>query len=185
MISTNDFRNGVTIQSEGNLWLVMEFQHVKPGKGPAFVRSKLRNLRTGAVIDKTWRAGEKVAKAHIDKNKMTYSYAMGDTFVFMDNETYESVEIQKKSIEYQLNFIIEGMEVSVISFEGEILGVDIPEKVTLEVAEADPAVKGNTATNATKDCILETGFKLQVPLFVNLGDKIVVNTNTGKYDKRA
>ena len=185
MISTNDFRNGVTIQSEGNLWLVMEFQHVKPGKGPAFVRSKLRNLRTGAVIDKTWRAGEKVAKAQIDKNKMTYSYAMGDTFVFMDNETYESVEIQKKSIEYQLNFIIEGMEVSVISFEGEILGVDIPEKVTLEVAEADPAVKGNTATNATKDCILETGFKLQVPLFVNLGDKIVVNTNTGKYDKRA
>ena len=185
MISTNDFRNGVTIQNEGNLWLVMEFQHVKPGKGPAFVRSKLRNLRTGAVVDKTWRAGEKVAKAHIDKSKMTYSYSMGDTFVFMDNETYESVEIKKESIKYQLNFIIEGMEVSVISFEGEILGVDIPEKVTLEVAEADPAVKGNTATSATKDCILETGFKLQVPLFVNLGDKIVVNTNTGKYDKRA
>ncbi len=184
MISTNDFRNGVTIQNEGNLWLVMEFQHVKPGKGPAFVRSKLRNLRTGAVVDKTWRAGEKVAKAHIDKNKMTYSYSMGDTFVFMDNETYESVEIQKASIKYQLNFIIEGMEVSVISFEGEILGVDIPEKVTLEVAEADPAVKGNTATSATKDCILETGFKLQVPLFVNLGDKIIVNTSTGKYDKR-
>lgn len=185
MITTNDFKTGVTIQSEGNLWLVMEFQHVKPGKGSAFVRSKLRNLRTGAVIDKTWRAGEKVATAHIDKSKMTYSYAMGDTIVFMDNETYETVEIPRQNIEYQLNFIIEGNEVNVISFEGEILGVDIAEKVTLEVTEADPAVKGNTATNATKDCVLETGFKLQVPLFVNPGDKIIVNTNTGKYDKRA
>lgn len=185
MITTNDFKTGITIQSEGNLWLVIEFQHVKPGKGSAFVRSKLRNLRTGAVIDKTWRAGEKVATAHIDKKQMTYSYAMGETYVFMDNETYEQIEIEKKQIEYQLNFIIEGMEVNVISFEGEVLGVDIPEKVALEVTQADPAVKGNTATNATKDCVVETGFKLQVPLFVNEGDKIIINTSTGKYDKRA
>jgi elongation factor P len=185
MITTNDFKTGVTIQSEGNLWQVMEFQHVKPGKGSAFVRSKLRNLRTGAVIEKTWRAGEKVATAHIDKSTMVYSYNMGDTYVFMDNETYEQIEIQKGSIEYQLNFIIEGMEVSVISFEGEILGVDIPEKVTLTVTKADPAVKGNTATNATKDCEVETGYFLQVPLFINEGDKIIINTNTGKYDKRA
>ncbi len=185
MITTNNFKTGVTIQSEGNLWLVIEFQHVKPGKGPAFVRSKLRNLRSGAVVDKTWRAGEKVATAHIDKSKMTYSYAMGDTIVFMDDETYETVEIERKNIEYQLNFIIEGNQVNVISFEGEILGVDIPEKVTLEVTEAAPAVKGNTATNATKDCVVETGFKLQVPLFVNPGDKVIINTNTGKYDKRA
>lgn len=185
MITTNDFKTGVTIQSEGNLWLVIEFQHVKPGKGSAFVRSKLRNLRTGAVIDKTWRAGEKVATAHIDKSKMIYSYSMGDTYVFMDNETYEQVEIEKKQIEYQLNFIIEGMEVNVITFEGEILGVDIPEKVVLQVTQADPAVKGNTATNATKDCVVETGFSLQVPLFVNEGDSILINTNTGKYDKRA
>lgn len=185
MITTNNFKTGVTIQSEGNLWLVMDFQHVKPGKGPAFVRSKLRNLRTGAVVDKTWRAGEKVATAHIDKSKMIYSYAMGDSIVFMDNETYETVEIARKNIEDQMNFIIEGNEVNVISFEGEILGVDVAEKVTLEVTEADPAVKGNTATNATKDCVVETGFKLQVPLFVNPGDKIIINTNTGKYDKRA
>ena len=185
MITTNDFKTGVTIQSEGNLWQVIEFQHVKPGKGSAFVRSKLRNLRTGAVIDKTWRAGEKVATAHIDKSSMVYSYNMGDTYVFMDSETYEQVEIEKKQIEYQLNFIIEGMEVNVISFEGEILGVDIPEKVTLTVTKADPAVKGNTATNATKDCEVETGYFLQVPLFVNEGDKIIINTNTGKYDKRA
>jgi len=184
MITTNDFKTGITIQSDGNLWLVIEFQHVKPGKGPAFVRSKLRNLRTRAVIEKTWRAGEKVATAHIEKNSMVYSYNMGETYVFMNSETYEQVEIQKNQIEYQLNFIIEGMEVSVISFEGELLGVDIPEKVALTVTKADPAVKGNTATNATKDCEVETGFFLQVPLFVNEGDKVIINTNTGKYDKR-
>ncbi len=185
MITTNDFKTGVTIQSDGNLWQVIEFQHVKPGKGSAFVRSKLRNLRTGAVVDKTWRAGEKVATAHIDKENMAYLYAMGDTCVFMNNETYEQIEIPSKNIEYQLNFIVEGFEVNVMSFEGEILSVDIPEKVTLTVTTADPAVKGNTAQTATKDCIVETGFKLQVPLFVNEGDKIVINTNTGKYDTRA
>ena len=185
MTSSNDFKTGMTIQSDGNLWSIIEFQHVKPGKGPAFVRSKLRNLRTNAILDKTWRAGEKIATAHIDKDKMAYLYSMGDQHVFMNNESYEQVEIDASQIKQQLNFIIEGMEVNVISFEGEILGVDIPEKVTLLVTEADPAVKGNTATSATKDCIVETGFKLQVPLFVNKGDKIIINTNTGKYDTRA
>lgn len=185
MITSNDFKTGITIQSEGNLFMVIEFQHVKPGKGSAFVRSKLRNLRSGAVIDKTWRAGEKVQTAHIDKNKMAYLYSMGDTYVFMNNETFEQLEIPEFQIEYQLNFIVEGMEVNVISFEGEILGVDIPEKVTLTVTQADPAVKGNTATNATKDCVVETGFNLQVPLFINEGDRIVINTSTGKYDTRA
>lgn len=185
MTSSNDFKTGMTIQSDGHLWLIIEFQHVKPGKGSAFVRSKLRNLRTGAILDKTWRAGEKVQTAHIEKNKMSYLYSMGEVYVFMNNETYEQVEIPGKNIEYQLNFLIEGMEVNVISFEGEILGVDIPEKVTLLVTQADPAVKGNTATGATKDCVVETGYKLQVPLFVATGDKIVINTNTGKYDTRA
>ncbi len=185
MISTNSFKNGLTIQHDGNLYLIMEFQHVKPGKGPAFVRSKLRNLRSQGIIDKTWRAGEKVAPAHIDKDKMNYLYAMGEIHVFMNNETYEQVEIAEKSIKNQLNFIIEGAEVNVISFEGEILGVDIPEKVTLEITQAEPAVKGNTAQTATKDAVVQTGFKLQVPLFVNRGDKIVINTNTGKYDTRA
>lgn len=185
MTSSNDFKTGMTIQHEGRLYSIIEFQHVKPGKGPAFVRSKLRDLRSRAVIDKTWRAGEKVATAHIDKDKMNYLYSMGDVFVFMNNDTYDQIEVQKASIKYQLNFIIENMEVTVVSFEGEILGVDIPEKVTLEVAQSDPAVKGNTATSATKDAILETGFKIQVPLFVEEGDKIVVNTSTGKYDTRA
>ncbi len=185
MISTNNFKTGITIQHDGNIYMVIEFQHVKPGKGPAFVRSKLRNLRTHGILDKTWRAGEKVAPAHISKDKMNYLYAMGETHVFMNNDTYEQLEIEQKTIESQLNFIIEGTEVNVISFEGEIIGVDIPEKMTLEVTHADPAVKGNTATSATKDAVLETGFKIQVPLFVNQGDKIVVNTNTGKYDTRA
>ena len=185
MTSSNDFKTGLTIQSDGKLFTIIEFQHVKPGKGPAFVRSKLRDLRSGAVIDKTWRAGEKVATAHIDKNKMNYLYSMGDTHVFMDNDTYDQLEIDKSQIEYQLNFIIENMEVTVISFEGEILGVDIPEKVTLKIEQSDPAVKGNTATNATKDAYLETGFKIQVPLFVEQGESIVVNTSTGKYDSRA
>jgi len=185
MISTSDFKTGISIVHEGNLYTIIEFQHVKPGKGSAFVRSKLKNLRSGSIIDKTWRAGEKVDPAHIDKDKMSYLYVMGEAYVFMNSETYEQVEIPKSNIEYQLNFMIEGMEVSVISFEGEILGVDIPEKVTLTVTEADPAVKGNTATSATKDAILETGFQVQVPLFVERGDKIVVNTNTGKYDTRA
>lgn len=185
MTTSNDFKTGMTIQHNGHLFSVIEFQHVKPGKGPAFVRSKLRDLRTGAVIDKTWRAGEKIPNAHIDKSKMVYLYASGDTHVFMDNETYDQIEIQQDQIEKQLNFMIENMEVNVVTFEGEILGVDIPEKVTLTVTEAAPAVKGNTAQSATKDCIVETGFKLQVPLFVNEGDKIVINTSTGKYDTRA
>jgi len=185
MISTNDFKTGITIQSDGQLWKVIEFLHVKPGKGSAFVRSKLRNLRTGAIIEKTWRAGEKVDTAHIDKDKMSYLYATTDRCVFMNNDTYEQIEIPKERIEYELNFIIEGMDVDVERFEGEILGVTIPEKVVLEVVEADPAVKGNTAQSATKDCVVETGYQLQVPLFVNKGDKIVITTSTGKYDTRA
>jgi elongation factor P len=185
MITTNEFKNGISIVSDGNLYTVMEFQHVKPGKGSAFVRSKLRNLRTNAVIDKTWRAGEKVEPAHIDKNKMSYIYSSGTAYVFMNNETYEQIEIPTAQLEYQMNFLIENMEVNVISYQGEILGVDLPEKVTLEVTVADPAVKGNTSTGATKDAEVETGFTLQVPLFINPGDKIVINTNTGKYDTRA
>ena len=185
MITTNDFKTGQTIQHDGNLYIVMEFLHVKPGKGSAFVRSKLRNLRTGAVIEKTWRAGEKVATAMIEKNKMQYLYANGDMHVFMNNETYEQIEIPKQNIEEQLNFLKEMMEVNVISFETEILGVDLPEKVALKVVEAAPGVKGNTVTNATKDAILETGYRVQVPLFIEEGDEIIVNTQTGKYSTKA
>ncbi|MCF7926119.1 MAG: elongation factor P [Candidatus Izimaplasma sp.] len=185
MITTNQFKTGVTIQSDGDLWTVIEFQHVKPGKGSAFVRSKLRNMRTGAILNKTWRAGEKVETAHIDKFVMQYLYSNADMHVFMNNENYEQIEIPGDRIDRQLNFIVEGMEVEVISFEKEILGVEVPEKVTLEVTEADPAVKGNTAQSATKDCVVETGYMLQVPLFVEKGDQIIINTSTGEYDTRA
>ncbi|MFU8786233.1 MAG: elongation factor P [Candidatus Izemoplasmataceae bacterium] len=185
MITTNDFKTGLTIQHDGNLYVVLEFLHVKPGKGSAFVRSKLRNLRSGAVIEKTWRAGEKVATAMIDKSKTQYLYANGDMHVFMNNETYEQIEIPKENIEDQLNFLKEMMEVSIISFENEILGVDLPEKVALKVVEAAPGVKGNTVTNATKDAILETGYRVQVPLFIEEGDEIIVNTQTGKYSTKA
>ncbi len=185
MISTSDFKTGVTFQYEDQLWIILEFQHVKPGKGAAFVRTRIRNLRTKAVVDKTFRAGEKMEKAQIDKESMVYSYSMGDTYVFMNNETYEQLELDKSKLADVVDFLIEGMDVQVTMFDQEILGISVPEKVTLEVTVADPAVKGNTAQSATKQAVVETGYSLQVPLFVEVGDKIVINTTTGKYDTRA
>ncbi len=185
MISSNDFKTGLTIQHENNLYQIIEFQHVKPGKGSAFVRSKLRNLRTGSIVEKTWRSGEKVQPAMIDKQPMQFIYADGDMYVFMNTQTYEQTEIPANQIEYEKNFLTEGMDVNVTSFEGEILGVDIPEKVTMAVTETVPGVKGNTATHATKDATVESGYTLQVPLFINEGDKIVINTQTGKYSTKA
>lgn len=185
MISTSDFKTGVTFQYEDQLWIILEFQHVKPGKGAAFVRTRIRNLRTKAVVDKTFRAGEKMEKAQIDKESMVYSYSMGDTFVFMNNETYEQLELDKSKLTDVVDFLIEGMDVQVTMFDQEILGISVPEKVILEVTVADPAVKGNTAQSATKQAVVETGYSLQVPLFVEVGDKIVINTTTGKYDTRA
>ena len=185
MITTNDFKTGLTIQSDGNLYQVLEFQHVKPGKGSAFVRSKLRNLRSGSVIEKTWRAGEKVETAMIEKQSMQYLYANGDMHVFMDNDTYEQIEIPAAQIELELRFLKETMEVNIISFENEILGVDLPEKVTLKVVETVPGVRGNTVSNTTKDAVLETGYKIQVPLFINENEEIIVNTSTGKYSTKA
>jgi elongation factor P len=185
VISTSDFKTGVTFQYEDQLWIILEFQHVKPGKGAAFVRTRIRNLRTKAVVDKTFRAGEKMEKAQIDKESMVYSYSMGDTFVFMNNETYEQLELDKSKLPDVVDFLIEGMDVQVTMFDQEILGITVPEKVILEVTVADPAVKGSTAQSATKQAVVETGYSLQVPLFVEVGDKIVVNTTTGKYDTRA
>ncbi|MEC5270562.1 elongation factor P [Caldifermentibacillus hisashii] len=185
MISVNDFRTGLTIEVDGEIWRVLDFQHVKPGKGAAFVRSKLRNLRTGAIQEKTFRAGEKVEKAQIDNRRMQYLYASGDSHVFMDTENYEQVELPAKQIEYELNFLKENMEVQIIMFQGETLGVDLPNTVELVVTETEPGIKGDTASGGSKPATLETGLVVQVPFFINVGDRLIINTTDGSYVSRA
>ncbi|AXI09437.1 elongation factor P [Oceanobacillus zhaokaii] len=185
MISVNDFKTGLTIEVDNDIWQVLEFQHVKPGKGAAFVRSKLRNLRNGNIQEKTFRGGEKVGKAHIENKKMQYLYASGSAHAFMDTATYEQIEIPEQQIEQQLKFMKENMEVHVISYEGEILGVDLPNSVELEVIETEPGIKGDTASGGSKPATVETGHVVQVPFFVNKGDVLVINTSDGKYVSRA
>ncbi|QED48593.1 elongation factor P [Cytobacillus dafuensis] len=185
MISVNDFRTGLTIEVDNGIWRVMDFQHVKPGKGAAFVRSKLRNLRNGAVQEKTFRAGEKVAKAQIDNRKMQYLYANGDQHVFMDNESYEQIELPTATIEYELKFLKENMEVQIMMYNTETLGVELPKSVELEVIETEPGIKGDTASGGSKPAKLETGLTVQVPFFINQGDKLIINTDEGTYVSRA
>lgn len=185
MISVNEFKTGLTIEVDGDIWRVMDFQHVKPGKGAAFVRSKLRNLRSGNVNEKTFRAGEKVAKAQIDNRRMQYLYANGDDHVFMDNESYEQIELAAKQIEDELMYLKENMEVHIMKYGEEVLGVELPVTVTLEVIETEPGIKGDTASGGSKPAKLETGLIVQVPFFVNTGDKLVVNTEEGEYVSRA
>ncbi|WML45274.1 elongation factor P [Neobacillus sp. PS3-40] len=184
MISVNDFKTGLTIEVDGSIWRVLDFQHVKPGKGAAFVRSKLRNLRTGAIQEKTFRAGEKVAKAQIDNRRMQYLYASGDQHVFMDNESYEQIELPENSIEYELKFLKENMEVSIMMYQGETLGVELPNTVLLEVTETEPGIKGDTASGGTKPATVETGLVVQVPFFVNQGDHLIINTTDSSYVSR-
>lgn len=185
MISVNDFRTGLTIEVDNAIWRVMDFQHVKPGKGAAFVRSKLRNLRNGAIQEKTFRAGEKVAKAQIDNRKMQYLYASGDQHIFMDNESYEQLELPAAAIEYELKFLRENMEVQIMMYHGETLGVELPNTVVLEVTETEPGIKGDTASGGSKPATLETGLTVQVPFFINQGDKLIINTEEGSYVSRA
>ena len=175
MISVNDFKTGLTIEVDNGIWKVIEFQHVKPGKGAAFVRSKLRNLRNGAIQEKTFRAGEKVSKAQIDNRKMQYLYADGNDHVFMDNSSFEQIIIPADNLQEELKYLLANMEVSIQMYEGETIGVELPKTVTLEVTETEPGIKGDTASGATKTATIETGVDLQVPLFVNQGDKLVIN----------
>ncbi|HEO8418693.1 elongation factor P [Niallia sp. FSL W8-0635] len=185
MISVNDFKTGLTIEVDGGIWRVLDFQHVKPGKGAAFVRSKLKNLRTGAVQEKTFRAGEKVAKAQIDNRKMQYLYANGDQHVFMDVESYDQIELSASVIEYELKFLKENMEVHIMMYQSETLGVELPNTVVLEVAETEPGIKGDTASGGTKPAVMETGLTVQVPFFVNQGDRLIINTTEASYVSRA
>ena len=184
-ININDIKNGMTVIIDGNLFLIQEFQHVKPGKGPAFVRIKLKNLRTGSIVEQTFNTNIKITKAHIDKNKVQYLYANGDNLVFMNNETYEQIEVPKKVLGDDADFIKEGIDITIDFYEGEIIGITLPEKIEYKIIETTEAVKGNTATNAQKDAKIETGKVIKVPLFINEGENILVSTNDGKYAGRA
>ncbi len=185
MISVNEFRTGLTIEVDGDIWRVMDFQHVKPGKGAAFVRSKLRNLRSGNVNEKTFRAGEKVGRAQIDNRKMQYLYAAGSTHTFMDVNTYDQIELQTEQITEELKFIKESMEVDINMYEGEVLGINLPKNVELEVTETEPGLKGDTVSGGSKSATLETGLVVQVPLFINQGEKLIISTNDGSYMSRS
>ncbi|MBN8208230.1 elongation factor P [Bacillus sp. NTK071] len=184
MISVNDLKTGLTIEVDNGIWTVMDFQHVKPGKGAAFVRTKLRNLRTGGIQEKTFRAGEKVAKAHIENRKMQYLYASGDMHTFMDTSSYEQVELPAEQINYELKFLKENMEISIRTYGEETIGVELPNTVELLVTETEPGIKGDTASGGTKPATVETGLTVQVPFFVNQGDVLIIDTSKGEYVSR-
>lgn len=185
MISTNDFKTGLTIKFEGEIYTIVEFQHVKPGKGAAFVRTKLRNLKTGTIIENSFRAGEKVPKAHIEKKKMQFLYFDGNDYVFMDNETYEQLSLSQNVLEENTKFIKENMSIEVLFHESDILGVEVPNFVNLKVIETEPGIKGDTASGGSKSATLETGAVVQVPLFIEQGDVIKVDTRSSEYVERA
>lgn len=185
MISAGDFRNGVTFEMDGNVVLIIEFQHVKPGKGAAFVRTKIRNVISGAVTEKTFNPTDKYPTAFVERKDMQYLYRDGDLYYFMDNETYENIPISASTLGDNFKFVKENMDVKVLSYKGNVFGVEPPFFIELEVTQTDPGFKGDTATNATKPATLETGAEIRVPLFINEGDHIKVDTRTGEYMERA
>lgn len=185
MISTNEFKTGITIELEGDIYSVLEFQHVKPGKGAAFVRCKLKNLRSGSIVDRTFRAGEKMARAHLERKEMEYLYRDDDSFYLMDAETFEQVALSSDQIGESIKYLKENDRLSLLVYGDEIVGVDVPITVVLEVTDTEPGVKGDTASGASKPATLETGLVVQVPLFINSGDFIKIDTRTGSYIERA
>ncbi len=184
MVSAGDFKNGLTIEVDGNVVQIIEFQHVKPGKGAAFVRTKLKNIKTGGVVEKTFRPTEKFENAIIERKEMQYLYSDGDLYYFMDTETYDQVALNDEVIGDSLKFVRENDNVKMVSHKGQIFDIEPPLFVELEVTECEPGEKGNTATGATKPCTVETGAVVYVPLFVNLGDKLKIDTRTGEYLSR-
>lgn len=185
MISTNDLKNGITIEVDGAIFVVLNTEHVKPGKGAAIVKAKLKNLRTGAIFEQTFNAGIKVATARIEKQLMQYLYTMNDVYYFMNMDSYEQLELAKEAVGDDANFLKENLEVYITSYEGEVLGLQLPDKVELVVTHTEPAVKGNTTNNALKDAEVETGMNVRVPLFIEEGETIIVSTSDGKYVSRA
>lgn len=184
MISSNEFKRGLTIIYKDNLWQIVEFEHVNPGRGQAFVRSKLRNLRTGANQEVTFRASEKVETAHIDRNQMQYLYEDDGMHIFMDVSTYEQVGVPEAQIKDELKFLKDNMEVQLVSYEGEVIGLELPSKVELEVIATEPGIRGDTQSGGSKPATLETGAVITVPLFVNVGDILEVNTEDSSYSSR-
>ncbi len=184
-ISTNQFKNGMAVEIDGRLFFIVEFQHVKPGKGGAFVRTKLKNVKTGAVLDKTFRAGEKFEQAHLEHKKMQYLYKDDAGYHFMDNTTYEQLTLMPEQLGDVMKYVKENTSVDVLTHEDVPLGVEAPFFVELEVAETDPGLKGDTATGGTKPATMETGAVVQVPLFVNVGDTLKIDTRTDTYITRA
>ncbi|HEY9740409.1 MAG TPA: elongation factor P [Coleofasciculaceae cyanobacterium] len=181
MISSNDFRTGVTIELDGSVWRVVEFLHVKPGKGSAFVRTKLKNVQSGSVVERTFRAGETVPQANLEKRTMQHTYKEGDQFVFMDMETYEESSLNSSQIGDRVKYLNEGMEVNVITWGEQVLEVELPNSVVLEVTATDPGVKGDTATGGTKPAIVSTGAQVMVPLFISIGERIKIDTRNDSY----
>jgi len=185
MYSTAEFRRGLKIEIDGKPFIIVEFQHVKPGKGGAFVRTKLKNLETGQVLEQTFRSGAKVDKPDLEEKYMQYLYQEGEQYVFMDNQTYDQVFIHEDYLAESVSFLQPNIEVTALFYEGRPIGVDLPTSVVLEVTETEPGIKGDTATGATKAATLETGHVVQVPLFINEGDNLRIDTRTGEYMERA
>jgi len=184
-ISSNDIKNGITIATEGGLFTIVEFQHVKPGKGGAFVRTKLRNARSGAVIERTYRADERLEQAIIEKREMQFLYRDGADYIFMDQTTYDQMPVTEKSLGEAANFLKETGTALIVQYEGEIIGVELPASVELTISETEPGIQGDRVSGARKPATLETGFVVQVPLFVGPGEVIKVDTRSGEYITRA
>ncbi len=184
MISTNDFHTGLSIELDGEVYTVVEFQHVKPGKGAAFVRSRLKKLRTGSITEKTFRAGEKVSRAMIERKEMLYLYSSGEEYIFMDTESYEQITLNLDYLGDNLKFMKENMPIIILFFKEEIIGLELPNTVELEVADTEPGFKGDTAAGGSKPATLETGLVVQVPFFINIGDSLRIDTRTGAYIER-
>lgn len=185
MLTTNEFRTGSTVTIDGDAWQVVDFQHVKPGKGAAFVRAKMRNLCTGAVVERTFNAGERMPKAHIDRREMEYLYENEDLHVFMDLETFEQSELTKETLGNAINFLKENNKIAVMVYQDKIIGVELPNTVELTVVQTDPGIRGDTATGGTKPATMDTGYVVKVPLFINEGDVLRIDTRTGDYIERA
>ena len=185
MATTADIKIGMCIEFNGKTMQIVDFQHVKPGKGAAFVRAKMRNMCTGAVVERTFNAGERLPKAHIDRRAMQYLYESDGNYVFMDNETYEQSELTKEQLGNAINFLKENMDAKIMIYNGRVIGVDLPNTVELTVVKTDPGIRGDTATGGSKPATMDTGYVVKVPLFINEGDVLNIDTRTGEYISRA